>query len=100
MLRYLLDGIDAAHVKVLVADETMLYSTLDDALATNEIDWAQPRPENWIKGGGWGASRVCLFAGLSIAQQVRALSRDAAAMNHPPGSTQWPERRLVACRAR
>lgn len=70
MLRYLLDGIDASHVKVLVADEQLLYSTLDDALATPEINWEEPRPENWIKGGGWGSSRVCLFSGLSVAQQV------------------------------
>jgi hypothetical protein len=74
MIRYMLDAIQASHVKVIIADEQMLYSTQDLAIHSEEIDWEQPRPQEWAQGGAWGSQRVCMFSGLSIAQQVRATS--------------------------
>jgi hypothetical protein len=70
VMRYLLDGVGAAHVKLLIADADMLHVPLDDALRQKEIDWEAPRPDTGFQGGGWGSSRACLFSGLSVAQQV------------------------------
>ena len=71
VMRYLMDGVGAAHVKLLIADDSMLQKPLDEALAQPEIDWEKPRAEEGIQGGGWGSTRACIFSGLSVAQQVR-----------------------------
>lgn len=70
VMRYLMDNVGASNVKLLIADENMLHTPLDAALASPEIDWESPRPEDGIQGGGWGSTRACIFSGLSVAQQV------------------------------
>ena len=71
VIRCTLDAVGASHLKLLIAEEELLHSTLDTALAMDEIDWQQPRPPAWIQGGAWGTRRVILFSGLSVAQQVK-----------------------------
>lgn len=71
IIRCTLDAIGAPTLKLLIADEKLLYSDLATALTTPEIDWQSPRPPHWIQGGAWGSKRVILFSGLSVAQQVR-----------------------------
>ena len=65
-----MDGVGAAHVKLLVADDDMLQAPLDAALGSPEIDWEAPRAEDGVQGGGWGSVRACIFSGLSVAQQA------------------------------
>ncbi len=52
----------------------MLYGTVDEAVHQEEIDWAAPRPEDWARGGGWGAQRTVLFSGLRWGGMQEAVS--------------------------
>lgn len=64
MARHLLDAMGAHTVKVLPCTEAMLHGSLGEALAVPEVDWEQPRPPDWLLGGGWGSQRSMLFSGL------------------------------------
>lgn len=60
----MLDSVGGHDIRVLPCTQDMLYGTVDAAVWTPEIDWSQPRPGDWIMGGGWGSQRAVLFAGL------------------------------------
>ena len=74
MTRALLDALGGAAIKVLPATEEMLAGTVGEAVRADEIDWALPRPADWVLGGAWGSQRAILFSGLPVAEQVRERS--------------------------
>jgi hypothetical protein len=44
----------------------LLQAPLALALSEPEIDWAAPRPPDWIMGGAWGSQRTILFSGWRL----------------------------------
>ena len=63
-VRASLDSIDNYHTKVLPSGGQMLYSTVGQAINTEEPDWEKPK-EGSIWQTAWGSQRTILFAGLS-----------------------------------
>lgn len=53
-----------ACMQVVPVTERMLFESVDETIWAPEVDWSAPRPEAWIRGGGWGSQRVVLFSGL------------------------------------
>lgn len=65
MVRVVLDALGANDVKVVVSTNDMLHTPAIRALQAPEPVWEQPRDlESVGYGGGWGAQRTILFAGL------------------------------------
>lgn len=67
MTRAVLDEAGATAIKVLPVTPHMLTSSVGQAIHEEEVDWAQPRPDNWVHGGAVGAQRTILFSGEASA---------------------------------
>jgi hypothetical protein len=63
MTRAVLDEAGATAIKVLPVTPQMLTSSVGQAIHEEEVDWGQPRPDNWVHGGAVGAQRTILFSG-------------------------------------
>lgn len=70
VIRGTLDSLGAQQVKVLPASNDMLNNSVEMALQEPEIDWAAPRPPEWILGGTWGSQRTVLFSGMAVLRVV------------------------------
>ncbi|KAK9818233.1 hypothetical protein WJX72_009160 [[Myrmecia] bisecta] len=70
MVRVILDSAGGEAVKVVPCMGPMLYETVEVALQSPEPEWNEPRPEQWTRGGAWGAQRVILFSGMKLAAQA------------------------------
>lgn len=64
MARATLDQVGGHGVKVLPSTQEMLHEPIDVVIHMPEVDWTQPRPEDWVQGGAWGSQRAVLFSGL------------------------------------
>lgn len=64
IIRCILDSAGSALVKVIPCTSDMLYLSVKTGMNEPEVDWSQPRPENWGRGREWGSQRVILFSGV------------------------------------
>jgi hypothetical protein len=63
-VRAILDQAGGHDIKVIPCVEAMLHKPVEEILQTPEINWEDPRPADFTRGGAWGSNRVILFAGM------------------------------------
>jgi hypothetical protein len=63
-VRAILDSAGGHDVKVIPANEEMLFQKMSTAIHLPEPAWDKPRPEDWTRGGDWGSQRTILFSGM------------------------------------
>ena len=72
--RAALDAAGFGRVAVVPASHALLLQPVRDAVHAPEPDWGAPRAPDAPRGGGWGARRAVLFAGLSPTEQATILA--------------------------
>lgn len=84
MVRVLLDTLGANDVKVVVSTNEMLHMPAIRALQAPEPAWDEPRDMDSVGyGGGWGAQRTILFAGLRYAHEISGIRTNHSRMCVP-----------------